>query len=418
MLRNTTSSIIYLQQLGRGLRRTSDPDKFVTVLDLIGNSNNNYSIAQVLTANETADKRMLYHHVATSFESVSPFINVNIEEKAIENIISSISSNFTVKTILNKKFKEELARYKYIPRLVDLYNNPYLHELDLLQLLNKSFYEAFDRYYKTKYQTPLNNLFLRHFFRLITQFVFRGYDDFALKEYSDLLKGKRSDNKLLMKILLPQEFKDGIPSAINSNYNSKKFDLPEAFIIKKEGIKLNRQIITKLKELNAYELYLEHIELIELLATKENYQMKRFDLVEKAEFLFAEGASDCYMNAVGEMINHDKKVVYCTIKITKDDSPYDNHIIDERQFVYHTQNSISKKSAENKLNNLLKNNYEFKICAQFPHLGYSNTSFFNLGKLKLVSVSEVIKNDEKKYNHEITFELKEEFPQEFLMYRK
>src|SRR5690554_2452057 len=56
MLRNTTSSIIYLQQLGRGLRKTHDPHKYVTVFDIIGNSKNNYTIAEVLTANTPADK--------------------------------------------------------------------------------------------------------------------------------------------------------------------------------------------------------------------------------------------------------------------------------------------------------------------------------------------------------------------------
>ena len=36
MLRNTQSSIIFIQQLGRGLRK--DPSKeFVTVIDFIGN---------------------------------------------------------------------------------------------------------------------------------------------------------------------------------------------------------------------------------------------------------------------------------------------------------------------------------------------------------------------------------------------
>ena len=84
MLRNTTSSIIYLQQLGRGLRRTSDPHKYVTVFDIIGNSKNNYSIAQVLTGNTTVDKRKLYMHAKSNFEMVSPFINVDIQKEAME----------------------------------------------------------------------------------------------------------------------------------------------------------------------------------------------------------------------------------------------------------------------------------------------------------------------------------------------
>ena len=417
MLRNTKSSIIYLQQLGRGLRRTSDPNKFVTVLDLIGNSNNNYSIAQVLTGNETADKRSLYSHVATNFEQVSPFINVYIEEKAKENILKSISNNFTVKTILSRKFKEELSRYKEIPRLIDLYKNPYLHELDLLQLLYKSFYEAFENYYHEKYQLPKDNYFLRHFFRLLIQFVFRGYNSEQLESYATLLKGNEIKDDFLMRVLLPQKFNDGIPSAVNSNYNRRDLNLIEPFLLTSQGIKINEKLITKLKDLNAYDLYLEHIELIEELAKKESYKMKTYELVEKAEFLFNVGSNDYYMTGIGEKIDHDKKVVYCTIKITKDESHYDNYIIDEQTFVYHTQNTNTKKQAKEKVEKLINENYTFKICAQFPHLGYSNTSYFNLGNIKPVKVSDVKENKPGRYNNEITFKLEEKLPEEFLLYK-
>ena len=73
MLRNTTSSIIYIQQLGRGLRRTEDPHKYVAVFDIIGNSKNNYTIAQVLTGNTTVDKRKLYMYANKEFKTVSPY---------------------------------------------------------------------------------------------------------------------------------------------------------------------------------------------------------------------------------------------------------------------------------------------------------------------------------------------------------
>ncbi len=417
MLRNTTSSIIYLQQLGRGLRKTSDPDKFVTVLDLIGNSNNNYSIAQVLTGNETADKREIYSHVGTNFITVSPFINVFIEEKAKENILKSISNNFNVKNVLNRKFKEELSRYEFIPRLVDLYKNPYLHELDLLQLLHKSFYEAFENYYEKKYDMPKNNMFLRHFFRLITQFIFRAYSKEQLINYSSLLKGNEVEDEVLRKILLPFKFKDGISTAINSNYHNKSRDLINPFNINGNVLSLNKEIIKLLEEVNAYDLYLEHIELIDELSKKESYKMEIFELVDKGEFLFNVDSNDCFMNAVGERIDHNKKIVYCTIRISKEETHYDNHIIDEKTFVYHTQNSQSEASATKKINKLINEGYVFKICASFPHLGYSSTSFFNLGNIKPISISEVKKNGNKKYNHEITFELEKELPQEFLMYK-
>lgn len=55
MLRGTQSQIIFTQQLGRSLRKS--PDKpFVTIIDFIGNYENNYMIPMALMGNETRNK--------------------------------------------------------------------------------------------------------------------------------------------------------------------------------------------------------------------------------------------------------------------------------------------------------------------------------------------------------------------------
>ncbi|MEG1009508.1 MAG: DEAD/DEAH box helicase family protein, partial [Clostridia bacterium] len=209
MLRNTMSSIIYIQQLGRGLRRTFDPHKYVTVLDIIGNSKNNYSIAQVLSGNTTVDKRKLYIYTHNNFQTVSPFINVIMEKEVMEKIIKSISNNFTVKTQIKEKFRNELYRFKEIPSLLEMYLNESFNELDLLQLLFKNFYDPFEDYYFKKYDIPKENKFIDNFFTLITQFVFRSYDEKTLSDYVKLLKGERIKNDILRRILLPNELPDG-----------------------------------------------------------------------------------------------------------------------------------------------------------------------------------------------------------------
>lgn len=418
MLRNTTSAIIYLQQLGRGLRRTNDPHKYVTVFDIIGNSKNNYTIAEVLTAKTTADKRLLYKHAATHFETVSPYINVQIDEKAMENIIKSISNNFTVKTKIKNKFKEELSRYEEIPTLVEMYNNPAFSELDLLQLTYKNFYEPFERYYYEKYEIPMNHTFLRKLFDLITQFTFRGYNKETLKAYVSLLKGKPSKNNTLKKVLIPKAFKNGITTAINSEYNKEAYNYPPVFKLNDKGeVYLNEAILRKLKELNAKDLFFEHIMLFDKISQKPDYEMKTFSLVDKGEFLFNVGAKDCYMNVVGERIDKEKKVVYCTIKITEKESHYDNYIVDNNKVVYYTQSSNTKEQAINKIEMLKNEDYMFYICAQFPHLGYASTSYFNLGNVTIKKISDVKKTSKGKYNHEIEFLLEKELPLELLMYK-
>lgn len=416
MLRNTVSSIIYLQQLGRGLRKTNDQHKYVTIFDIIGNSKNNYSIAQVLTGNTTVDKRNLYRYANEEFQTVSPFINVQIEKEAMENIIKSISNNFTVKTKIKEKFRDELFRFKEIPTLLELYKNPNFKELDLLQLLFRNFYDPFEEYYYTKYSIEKGNKFINDFFTLVTQFVFRGYNNETLKAYVEILKGEKVKNDTLEKVLLSTEFSNGISTFIFSDYYKSTKNNPKVFVTENNSLTLNNEIYKELEKNNAMKLFGEHIELFEYLSNQNEYQMKPFDLVDKGEFLFNSGSKDCYMNVVGERIDKDKKTVYCTIKITRKDSFYDNYIIDNHKFVYYTQGSPTELKAKEKINMFIKDNYKFKVCAQFPHLGYTSTAYFNLGEVEISKISDVKETEKGKFNHEIEFELKDKFPIELLQY--
>ena len=53
MLRPTESAIIFIQQLGRGLRKVVGKD-YLTVIDFIGNYQNNYLIPIALSCNHFA----------------------------------------------------------------------------------------------------------------------------------------------------------------------------------------------------------------------------------------------------------------------------------------------------------------------------------------------------------------------------
>ncbi len=414
MLRNTSSSIIYLQQLGRGLRKTNDPHKYVTVFDIIGNSTKNYSIAQVLTGNETVDKRELYKYANDHFETVNPFINVHLEEKVSKAIIQSISSNFKVETEIKKKLESDLYRFKEIPTLKELYLHTDFKELELLQLLSKNFYEPFKKHYIDKYQID-DSSFIKNFMSVISQFVFRCYDHITLSDYVKVLSGEKIKNNTLRRVLLPHQFEDGLKTAINSDYHKAGKNYPAIFEMDGDYLSLTSAIIKSLKEANAYELFLEHIELFQHLSTNQRKRIEIFDLIDKGEFLFHFGSNDTYMNGVGERIDRKNKAVYCTIKISSKETFHANYISGNDTFIYHTQGSKTEEAAINKVNELIDNKYTFYICAQFPHLGYTTTSYFNLGKLTINNVSDVkfSKTRNNKFNHEIEFKLMKNFPKEF-----
>jgi superfamily II DNA or RNA helicase len=58
MLRPTESAIIFIQQLGRGLRKI-DGKSYVTVIDFIGNYENNYLIPIALYGDTSYNKDLL-----------------------------------------------------------------------------------------------------------------------------------------------------------------------------------------------------------------------------------------------------------------------------------------------------------------------------------------------------------------------
>lgn len=64
MLRRTESAIVFVQQLGRGLRRAADKE-YVIVLDFIGNYEKNYLIATALSDDRSYSKEKLRRFVTT-----------------------------------------------------------------------------------------------------------------------------------------------------------------------------------------------------------------------------------------------------------------------------------------------------------------------------------------------------------------
>ena len=80
MLRSTQSSIIFTQQLGRGLRKSSEKE-FVTIIDFIGNYENNYLIPIALSDNQSHNKDD-YRKFLTEPNELSGVSTINFEEIA------------------------------------------------------------------------------------------------------------------------------------------------------------------------------------------------------------------------------------------------------------------------------------------------------------------------------------------------
>lgn len=99
MLRPTQSAVIFIQQIGRGLRKWDDKD-FVVILDFIGNYENNYYIPMALSSDKTFNKETIRKTVSDGSAFLPGCSTIEFDQiskhqiyKAIDNCkISGIKS--------------------------------------------------------------------------------------------------------------------------------------------------------------------------------------------------------------------------------------------------------------------------------------------------------------------------------------
>lgn len=119
MLRPTESAIIFVQQLGRGLRKTDGKD-YLTVLDFIGNYSNNFLIPIALYGDTSFNKDTLRKLISSGSEQIPGSSTINFDEISKKQIFSAIDkSNLQLRKDLVNDYN--LLKYKLgrIPSMVD-----------------------------------------------------------------------------------------------------------------------------------------------------------------------------------------------------------------------------------------------------------------------------------------------------------
>ena len=92
-LRPTESLTIFLQQLGRGLRR-AEGKECLTVLDFIGQANKKYNFADKFTALLEITTRNLQKEIKDGFSSLPRGCFIQLERKARDYILDNIKASF------------------------------------------------------------------------------------------------------------------------------------------------------------------------------------------------------------------------------------------------------------------------------------------------------------------------------------
>ena len=117
MLRNTESSIVFTQQLGRGLRKFPHKDS-VVVIDFIGNYANNYLIPVALYGN-TGDRDIARKNLQRQSIGLS---SISFDEIARERILGSLdTADWSDMKRLTEQYRQVRYELGRIPMLMDVY---------------------------------------------------------------------------------------------------------------------------------------------------------------------------------------------------------------------------------------------------------------------------------------------------------
>ena len=152
MLRPTESPIIFVQQLGRGLRK-AEGKEFVVVLDFIGNYNNNFMIPIALSGDKTYNKDNVRKYVMEGERIIPGASTIHFDEIAKKRIFASIdSANFSDIKLIKESYTNLKNKLGRIPSLADfdLYG-----EIDVLRIFEKASlgsYHAFLKKYEDDYK--------------------------------------------------------------------------------------------------------------------------------------------------------------------------------------------------------------------------------------------------------------------------
>ncbi|WP_281521701.1 DUF3427 domain-containing protein [Dubosiella newyorkensis] len=187
MLRPTESPIIFIQQLGRGLRKYKEKE-YVVILDFIGNYQSNYMIPIALSSDRTYNKDTIRHFVLEGDRLLPGSSTIHFDRISREKIFESIDQAKlqTTKLIRDSylQLKQMLGR---IPTLMDFEEFGEIEPSKILQKFGS--YPAYLQKYEKEY--PLS--FSKEQLKIL---------EYISKRFAS---GKRIHELLLLKELLSKK---------------------------------------------------------------------------------------------------------------------------------------------------------------------------------------------------------------------
>lgn len=411
MLRPTNSPTIFIQQIGRGLRKFEDK-KYLTILDFIGNHNRSFLVSIALHGERYANKDSIKIDVKQDFSLSPRNVFIQMDEISKERIIEQLNqTNFNQLKYLKQDYSEfKASRNGRIPyKLMDYFvqegapdplkfakydkksyllflkrmerDNPVVERLNQDKLLFKV----------TQSLHEFLPLVRPHEFLILRYLM--GHDEVNFEELNkqiqDLTGGNQTENTSHALKVLNHE-----------RYDSSQISrLIQMIIVEGDDIKLSSQIKSIIENLEKYKIVEDII----------NYGLKRyFDSFGKEDYgyPFLKRYSEYTMQEVGMLANIENKLssfrgqgvlsygknYFLFVDLHKDEDikdsiNYNDKFIDYSTFQWESQNNTSQESRVGKrfINHKEQGYHLHLFVRKMSEIDGSSLPYLYLGKVDVQS---------------------------------
>lgn len=413
MLRPTQSPIVFIQQLGRGLRKYQGKD-YLIVLDFVMNSENNFMIPIALSGDRTYNKDTVRRYVMEGNRVIPGSSTIHFDEVSRENIYRSIDQMSTQrKKFLSEKYFTLKDRLGRIPTMVEFYRHG---EIDPLKFIDYSgsyyqFLKSVDKDYKEELDVKD---------KASLEFVSRNFADgkriYELLILKELIKsGRVSESDICSEIeksgdhFSEESFRGALNvldgGFVNTMSEKKKYQNVDILFADKTGFHTR---------LNEYYRRASEAPFIKYLEDAIGLGMCRYNDIyrpgkDENGFSMYKKYSRRDVCRILNWDHDDSSTIYgyrikyntCPIFVTynknddiSESTKYDDRFMDDRTFSWMTRSKVSLKSAEaQKIINYDKSG--LKIFLFIKKSDDEGSDFYYMGRVRPAGYRETTQKDNK-----------------------
>ncbi|WP_300393980.1 DEAD/DEAH box helicase [Fusobacterium sp.] len=411
LLRPTESSIVYIQQLGRGLRKYKDKE-YVVVLDFIGNYEKNFLIPVAVSQNNSYDKDYMKRFIMNGTDMIPKESSIMFEEIVKERIFDNINkSNFSTKKNIEKDFillEKQLGR---IPMLYDFFEHNMIEPSIILKY--KKTYDEVLRIMKPNFQFKNISSVENNYLRYISSFLTPAKRVHEIEILDFILKNGKANFEEI-EIYLKEKYN---LSEQEENIKNAFKHLAKEIFISLSTVKEFFPLIEKYDDFyvpckDFEKSYRENIyfkELVDdlikynLAYANKNYKQEGKETILKYKEYTKQEAfwyhnldfNNGYQVSGYTTFEEEKKVI---LFITLDDSSsftsYDNQFLDDKRLTWFSKNQrYLEKNGKLTIEGKIANNFYTLEVFIKKKLG---ENFYYLGKVeKVLSAKDILNKDKK-----------------------